>query len=69
VTARSNLTFGAGVAPRVPRTLAGAARAVAALSPSRGTCAVAAPPASRVWARVTSLKVSPRRPERVTKCV
>jgi len=46
-----------------------AARAVAALNLARGTCAAAAPPASRVWARVTSLKVTLGNLEHVTKCV
>jgi len=46
-----------------------AARAVAALNLARGTCAVAAPPVSHVWARVTSLKVTLGRPEGVTNCV
>jgi len=46
-----------------------AARAVAALSLARGTCAVAAPPVSHVWARVTSRKVTLGNLEHVTKCV
>jgi len=46
-----------------------AARAVAALNLARGTCAVAAPPASRALAHVTSLKVTLGNLEHVTKCV